>query len=321
MSEVFTKIFVYFAPMKKISPKLQRFLVFVAKIAIVIGAFWFIYQQLARNSDLKWDKFLVLIKQKWSVGFVIFMLFLSFLNRFLEILKWQNLVSSFQKISIFVATKQVLASLTAGIFTPNGLGEYAGKAFYFPKTETKRIVLLNLVCNGIQMIYSVLFGILGFVILGYYRWSLTAVLAGIIFILVLFSLKKIKIKGYSISMLLDKINEIPFKIRNKNIYLALLRYATFSHQYYFLFLGFGVNLPYFNVIATIFIVYFLSSSLPTFQFLDFAVKGSVAVYFFNFLGVNQWIVVSVTSLVWFLNVVIPVFLGSFFVLNFKPNKT
>ena len=69
--------------------------------------------------------------------------------------------------------------------------------------------------------------------------------------------------------------------------------------------------------ATIATVYFLASALPSFQFLDFAVKGSVAVYFFSLLGVNEWIVVFVTTLMWFLNVVIPVIMGSFYVLNFK----
>jgi hypothetical protein len=34
------------------------------------------------------------------------------------------------KISKAEATKQVLAALTAGLFTPNGIGEYAGKAMF-----------------------------------------------------------------------------------------------------------------------------------------------------------------------------------------------
>ena len=59
------------------------------------------------------------------------------------------------------ATKQVLAALTAGIFTPNGVGEYAGKALFYPKSEAKKVVFLNLICNGIQMILTVIFGIFG----------------------------------------------------------------------------------------------------------------------------------------------------------------
>ena len=69
--------------------------------------------------------------------------------------------------------------------------------------------------------------------------------------------------------------------------------------------------------ATIASVYFLASALPTFQFLDFAVKGSVAVYFFGKLGVNEWIVVFISTLMWFLNVVLPVVIGSYYVMNFK----
>ena len=102
--------------------------------------------------------------------------------------------------------------------------------------------------------------------------------------------------------------------------MAILRYLVFSHQYYFLFLAFDVDLPYLILISAISSVYFLASSLPTFQFLDFAVKGSVAVYFFGILGVNEWVVVFVTTLMWFLNVVLPVIIGSYYVLNFKPPK-
>jgi hypothetical protein len=130
--------------------------------------------------------------------------------------------------------------------------------------------------------------------------------------------KTIKIKGYSIEKLLDKINEIPKFIHRKNIGLAVCRYLVFSHQYYFLFLAFDVDLPYITMMATIATVYFLASSLPSFQFLDFAVKGSVAVFFFGKLGVNEWIVVFISTLMWFLNVVLPVVVGSYFVLKFKP---
>ena len=132
-----------------------------------------------------------------------------------------------------------------------------------------------------------------------------------------FFLKRIKIRGYSIEKLIHKLNEIPKKVHQKNSILGLLRYITFSHQYYFLFLLFDVQIPYLLLMATITSVYFLASSLPTFQFLDFAVKGSVAVYFFGLLGINEWIVVFISTLMWFLNTVIPVAIGSYFVLYFK----
>jgi hypothetical protein len=304
--------------MISISHKTKQFLVLLVKFLIVVGAFYFIYNQLAHNDALDWHKFILVFHKNQSVAGILFILSLSFLNRFLEILKWQNLVASFKKITVAQATKQVLASLTVGIFTPNGVGEYAGKALYFEKSKAKQIVFLNLICNGIQLILSVVLGTIGLWVLGYGFWVLYIFAISILFILFSFLSKKIKIKGYSIEKFIEKINEIPKAIHQKNTFLGIARYVTFSHQYYFLFLAFDVHLPYFTLMATIMAVYFLASSLPSFQFLDFAVKGSVAVYFFKSLHVNEWIVVLVTTLMWFLNVVIPVILGSYFVLTFSP---
>ena len=298
--------------------KAKQFIVFLIKLLIVTAAFYFIYDQLANNDKLDWNKFLILLREKQSVWGILFLLSLSFANRFLEILKWQNLVSFLKPISLGESTKQVLGALTAGIFTPNGLGEYAGKALYFEKIKTKKIIFLNLICNGIQMILTIIFGTIGLLILEYNFWVAMILLLVIAFWLLAYFSKTIRIKGHSIEKLIDKINEIPKQIHKKNNLLALCRYLVFSHQYYFLFLAFDVDLPYLTMMATIAAVYFLASSLPSFQFLDFAVKGSVAVFFFGKLGVNEWIVVFISTLMWFLNVVLPVVIGSYYVLKFKP---
>ena len=304
--------------MLSISHKAKQLLVLLIKLLILGGAFYFIYDQLVHNDKLNWVLFIEKFYKNKSFLGISFLLLLSVLNRFFEILKWQNLVSYLHKISLFDATKQVLGALTAGLFTPNGIGEYAGKALFYEKSQAKNIVFLNLICNGIQLILSVVFGIFGLLYLGYGKWVLL-LLFGILGLLILgFGLKKLKIKGYSITDLILKINEIPKSIHRKNNYLAVCRYLIFSHQYYFLFLAFDVQLPYFTLMATISAVYLLASSLPTFQFLDFAVKGSVALYFFGMLVVNEWIVVFISTLFWFLNIVLPAVIGSYFVLVFKP---
>ncbi|WP_396171221.1 hypothetical protein [Flavobacterium sp.] len=313
--------------MISISHKAKQFLILLIKLLIVGGAFYFIYTQLANNDKLDWEKFIVLFQKNQSVGGISFILLLSVLNRFFEILKWQNLVSYLHKITVLESTKQVLGALTAGLFTPNGVGEYAGKALFFEKSKAKKIVFLNLICNGIQMILSIVFGIFGLLYFNANYNIITSktvlILFGICVLLfgILFISKKINIKGYSIEKLIHKINEIPKSIHQKNMLLAVCRYLVFSHQYYFLFMAFDVDLPYLTMMATIASVYFLASSLPTFQFLDFAVKGSVAVYFFGILGINEWIVVFISTLMWFLNVVLPVIIGSYYVMNYSPHTS
>jgi hypothetical protein len=168
------------------------------------------------------------------------------------------------------------------------------------------------------MILSILFGIVGLLILGYWLEVGILLLVVLGLGLLFFLLKKITIKGYSLNQFFEKINALPKKMHQRNLVLAVLRYLTFSHQYYFLFLAFDVNMPYFTLMGTIAAVYFLASSLPTFQFLDFAVKGGVSVYFFGILGINEWIIVFISMLMWFLNIVLPVLAGSVYVFRFKP---
>lgn len=304
-----------------ISNKTKQYLTLIIKLVIVFGAFYFIYDKLAHDDKLSWKQFSDILQHKFTIGWILFMLSFSILNRFLEILKWKNLVLVIEKISLYTATKQVLAGVTAGLFTPNGIGEYAGKALYFPKSETKRVLFLNLICNGIQMVLSIIFGLIGLLYLGYTLYFFILLGIGFLVITFLFLTKNANIKGYSIALFLEKVSEIPKKIHQKNILLAIARYLTFSHQYYFLFLVFGVDVDYLTLMATITTVYFIASSLPSFQFLDFVVKGGVAIWFFDKLNIDEYIVLFISTFMWLFNVVLPVVIGSYFVLIYKSKKT
>jgi hypothetical protein len=292
------------------SKTINKSLVLLLKIAIIVLAFYFIYSQLVNGNKIIWSNFETQIKSKFTFWTITTLLLFSFANRFL--------VSKTTAISTYESTKQVLAALTAGIITPNGIGEYAGKALYFEKSKSKLIVFLNLICNGIQMFLTVFFGLIGLFILNYYEIGLSIIGVGIVVFLFIILTKNFKLRGYSLNVLFKKINAIPKNIHQKNIALGFSRYLVFSHQYYILFLIFDVHLPYITLMSTIAVVYFLASSLPSFQMFDFAVKGSVALFFFGKFEINEWIVVFISTLMWFLNIVLPVVIGSYFVLKFKP---
>lgn len=308
-----------------LSRKAKQFLVAMIKVLIVGGAFYFIYNRVSKE-QLDWNRLGDALQNKHSAWFVFIVLTLTFLNRFLEIFKWQNLASSIKTISLGKATEQVMAALTAGIFTPNGIGEYAAKALYYKKSQAKDIIFLNLICNGVQLIIAVIIGLAGLVVFNLlYKVmpaTLLLTLLGIItaVIILVFLSRKITLKGYSLQRIFEKVNAIPAIIHRRNMLLAIGRYMCLVHQHYFIFLAFGVELPYPVMISVIACVYFLGSSLPSFQMLDFAVRGSVAVYFFGVLGVNEWIVVLAATLQWLLNIVIPVAIGSYFVFRFKSER-
>jgi hypothetical protein len=313
--------FYYFALMISIPRKSKQFLIAVAKLLVVGFAFYFIDTRLADND---WETFSENLDANFSAVSIIILLVLAFANRFLEIVKWQNLVSCIMPISLYESAKQVLGSLTAGIFTPNGIGEYGAKALFYEKVYSRKIVFLNLICNGVQMVITIIFGTIGLIYFNYkfkiagtkaILWILLG--SGVILFLA-FLFRKITVKGFSFEKFMRKIGEVPSNINRKNLFLALCRYLIFSHQYYFILLAFNVELPYLTLMATIFSIYFLASSLPTFQFIDFAVKGGVAIYFFGLLGINEWIPIFATTMIWLLNVVLPVMMGTYFVISFKP---
>jgi hypothetical protein len=302
--------------------KAKQFLLVLAKLLIVAGAFYYLYHQLQANNTSDWMK----IGSQFSVLSFLGILSLSLINWILEILKWQNLVSYICQISIKESMKQTLGSLTASIFTPNRIGEYGAKMLYFDKKDAKKIVLLNLIGNSTQMIVTTFFGVFGLVITGlhleFFQGIYTEILVIAILLIILLTLayafrNREFIYGFTFTKLIVKIKEVPRNIYRTNFQLATLRYFIFSHQFYFLLVLFDVSISYPTALATLFIMYFIASIVPTIHLMDLVIKGSVAVFLFGKLGVNEWIVFSITFLMWLLNLVLPVVIGSFFVMRFK----
>ena len=67
-------------------------------------------------------------------------------------------------------------------------------------------------------------------------------------------------------------------------------------------------------------MHLLVSIIPTIFIFDVVIKGSVAVYLFEFPGINELVILSVITIMWILNFVLPSFIGSYFVIQFKMPK-
>lgn len=133
--------------------------------------------------------------------------------------------------------------------------------------------------------------------------------------------RKIEIYGFSIQKIYDKIKKLDKNILFKTVGFSLLRYLIFSTQFLILLLFFDAEIEVKTAFLTIFTMYFLASILPSIHLMDVAIKGSVALLLFSKLGIEDWKILTVTSLMWFFNLVLPVILGSYFILRFKPKTT
>ena len=315
-----------------LSYKTKQFFFVLIKLSIVVGAFYFIYNKLVNNNSLDLSEFATFLTENkiFSTKNIISLLFLSVLNSFLEISKWKILVSSIKKITFPEALQQSLGSLTASLFTPNRIGEYGAKAIYFKKLYRKRILLLNLIGNMMQMAVTVISGTIGLILfLQYYpieinthKVSKFLIIILVILVFLFFGLKqkRYKIQGILIEKIKRFIIELPFKISVLTFLISTLRYLVFSFQFYYLLHLFGVQLNYKDAMIIITSMYLFASVIPSIFIFDVVVKGSVAVYLFSFAGVNEFTILCIITTMWFLNFVLPSIFGSYYVLSFNFDK-
>ena len=313
---------------KSLPYKTKQFLFLLVKLAIIVGAFYFIYNKVVYNDQIQFVDFIKQLEASISgSGITILILIgLSFSNWFFEISKWKSLATSIQKVSFFEALQQSLGALTASLFTPNRIGEYGAKAIYYKKGNRRKIMLLNLIGNGAQMLTTTLFGIIGLVyFLSHYEVNLEVYrLRKLVYVLafliafIIFGSRYTgkKIQGFYIDRILNFLKELPFSVHFTNMAFSILRYLIFSFQFYFLLSVFDVEIDYFTAMALISSMYFIASVVPSISFFDWLIKGSVAVWVFSFYPVNELIIVTITLVMWSLNFAIPAIFGSYFVLNF-----
>jgi len=242
------------------------------------------------------------IRISWDVWTVI--LLLSLLNWYWEIKKWQYLVSRVQKIDFWQAAYQSLTGFAVSMLTPNRIGEYGAKVLFFPPALRKKIFSLSLIGNMSQLGATLVFGLWGIFWVWYKKLLDFEQLPGfpahnwfwlILLILLLFVLYKKYLHNRALLLTDLQIWRGSFKY-------AVLRYMAFATEFYWLFTTLNTDVNHSELVfAAIFIMYFLSTFVPMPAFLDWAVKGTLAVWIFGKLGLDETLALKVTALMWFLN--------------------
>lgn len=74
------------------------------------------------------------------------------------------------------------------------------------------------------------------------------------------------------------------------------------------------------LLPLIWLVYFISSCIPTFSMADFLVKGSVALYLFATIHISEDIILTTTFIMYMLNFAMPAVVGAIFVFRYKTEN-
>jgi hypothetical protein len=262
---------------------------------------------------------------------------LMFINWTLEAKKWQILIKSLAKINLLQSLQSVWIGLSLATFLP--LGNYLGRAKNLPQKNRFDSAGALIVNGGLQFWVTMLGGIFGisqfleinnlvtfllfsswilFYFLGlffYKKWSLVGTRATV----ENNSLSSDTLKGISyIKNWLQKnlyfVSQYSQKDILKTTLLALLRYGVFLAQMILIFKAANFLLPIEKIIIGSSLLFAAKSVLPVGGFLvGLSVREATALYFFGSLGEEK--VVTITFLLWIINIGLPVLIGSVLLLR------
>jgi hypothetical protein len=268
----------------------------------------------------------------------IFLLIIIFLltpiNWSFEAWKWQKLAYKVEKISFVEAYKGVLIGLTFSTATPLMIGDYAGKVLMLKTDKRLQSIGAILLGNSIQMYVTLLFGTISY--LFFIIWANPKPLFLHIFIIAI--LISSLIFGIFLSSNLSNIKV--FLSRNKFFeylkkYLGVLenytllelkklfiiatsRYIIFSIQFVLMFKVFQVNLPIYVLLVGVGIIFLTKTLVSILNALgDLSIRELTSIYYFGFFGANIFAVSSATFMIWLVNILLPIIIGSVFILQLK----
>lgn len=291
-----------------------RVLKFLIKILLFFSVVWLFSNQIKR---ITWEEWNAVEIQHFPL--LLLVIGLVFVNWGLEYVKWNLLLKTAQISSNQPQKlKAFLAGILTGLLTPNLLGNFIGRLFYFQRRDRSAIILLTLFSNGAQFLASILFGIIAISWLGFPEKigaSVTTFYGFVSFFLLLlivfayFYFEHLAIirsrKQFQKLALLFK-NDTLFRF--KLLLLSLLRHLVFSIQYVLVLKSVGISVDL-SWMGWIWQVFFWSTLVPSLWMGKLFVRESIALLVLAPLTSNSALVLISSISLWILNQAIPALIG------------
>lgn len=252
-----------------------------------------------------------------EVGIAFFaVLFLTGLNLYCEVRKWQVLVN-YPDLSDREAFRQVLSGMCSGFITPNRLGEFAGRMYLMPSAIRDKAFAMTFTGSTLQAAVTCTFGIVGILLYPIFPHQLTDIRTnlfmmsiGLLFglVLLLVYMKKPSLfTRFSISV--KHIRSIGYKMVVRAFSWAFLRYMVFATQLVIALWILGFNGSLVECYAGAFLLYFCQSYIPGSAFGELGIRELLATFIFGSFMANPLLGALAALIVWACNIGIPVMLG------------
>jgi hypothetical protein len=299
---------------------------------VLVGSLVVIYLQF-KSRVVSFSDFNLLLEKLSSVKAIFFLVitfFLMLLNWSLESFKWKYLLNGVEDISFYQAVKGVLSGLAIGFITPNRVGEFAGKIAYLKSENRANGAVMSFVGSSSQLLVTIQAGLIAIAVSKFNSTidifvTPIALVTFVIVSLVWFKLN-LFLKWISRFKWLQKWNkhtdqlaEVSEKKMTAVYLVSLIRYMVFPLQYFVLFIMLDTSIDFSECLSMTATSYFFLAIVPTYAIAEIGARGSMNLLAFSELNA-PFAVLSVTLLIWIINLIIPALFGAYLIAKFKFQK-
>ncbi len=306
--------------------KKYRWLLTLIRVLVLVLSIFLLYKEFFVKEELsRYFKALSQGEIDMHSGWILGGVLLIAVNWGIETQKWRLLVRQFEHLGFYQAYRAVLTGLFISFFTPNRIGEFAGRVIYLHHPDKVKASLATIVGSFSQVLCTLLFGIGGFFYWSgqqpsfHYQEQLSAILWGLVVVIVLWAFFNLRIIYLFARWLrlparwlkhLRLFTQLDGQLLVKVWFLSAFRYLIFSLQYYFLLKGFGIDLPLIEALAAVSLVFLVQTILPSFAFSELTLRGTGAQQVFGSFGVAAGPAILVAYAIWLMNVFVPSIMGA-----------
>jgi len=260
---------------------------------------------------------------------LIFAVVLLPVNWLLEVYKWHLLQYSTLQLSFYQSWKNVMKGVSFGLIMPQQLGDALGKMEHSTSNDRWDIGILSLFGGFVQSFMALMGGVvgvaflfeneLGIAVVSIMTMGMVVVMACIFYSVEILQFLQSKFLFKFLTSLNFKLTKI---ILLKVVVLSLLRYLVFVSQFVLVLQLFANSFDKMKVVSAVMLTYFGKTFIPALNvFGDLGIRECAALWSFSYTSIAASTVFLCSMLVWMLNIVLPMLIGAYYLLETYFSKS
>jgi hypothetical protein len=285
-----------------------------------------IYYQVIANEN--WDQLKkIFYSQIISIQFLdwFFLISLMLMSILVEAIKWKIAVRDTNPIHLGTSLKSVFVGQAFAFFTPNRIGEYAGRTMFL-SAGNKLMGLAQMAWTSYaQLLVTVFIGVIalflnitlypGININGLFWIKWLSPFIGFIAVVLYFYKRNWTAKFSFLNVL-----QIDQLLKIKLLCWSFCKYALFVAQYFYVAYLLKMEIELLTLFLSLAILFLCLSIVPTFSFSELVVRGQLFIVILTPFYSNKVSIVSLSSIIWGINFLIPSIIGTSLLLGYRIKR-